>query len=113
MMAMPEKWRLSRPCYDKPHRCPGWAGGGWKYARRDLCHGGSIRTRGMDIGYEDGRPVVYGEYPGEDVWRFGHCTDCNVRTWPFALRRLDPTYWRALIQSQILRLRWKWEDRNA
>ena len=32
--------RISRPCYDKPYRCPGWAGGGMRYAKVDRCSNG-------------------------------------------------------------------------
>jgi len=71
--------RLSRTCYDKPHRCPGWAGGGWKTARTDRCDNGSIRTK------NDG-------YPGEHRSRFGHCTECNTVTWPVLTRWLDPVW---------------------
>jgi len=79
--------RLSRTCYDRPHRCPGWAGGGWKTARTDRCDNGSIRTK------NDG-------YPGEHRWRFGHCTECNTVTWPVVTRWLDPGW-----------LRWVWWER--
>lgn len=67
--------RLSRPCYDKPWRCPGWAGGGMRYARRDRCNDG--RMTGWD---------------GEQrcpAWRFHRCTTCDVITWPYVTRWLD------------------------
>lgn len=86
--------RLSRTCYDKAHRCPGWAGGGIHSAKVSRCPSGSIRTRDMRIGEEDGRRVVYGRYPSEDKWRFGHCTDCDVVTWPVITRWLDPGWLR-------------------
>lgn len=103
--------RLSRPCYDKPHRCPGWAGGGTKGSKVDRCDGGSIRTRGLAIGEEDGRRVVYGEYPGTDKWRFGHCTDCDVLTWPVALCHMfDPGWWRWELSSLRTRIEDSWDD---
>lgn len=55
--------RLSRPCYDKPHRCPGWAGGGMKYAKTERCHGGHVTAR--------------------SPWWFGRCDTCGVVTWPW------------------------------
>lgn len=83
--------RLSRPCYDKPHRCPGWAGGGMHYADDSHpCNNGSIRTRKPDP-----YPGEY-VYPATAKWRFGHCTKCDVVTWPWALRRLDPTWWKGM-----------------
>lgn len=146
--------RLSRPCYDKAHRCPGWAGGGWKSARRDRCPGGYVTTTTPDLldpaewperdctcgarirathpelghatPWEDeggspwcppkseGQPWREGHrpprdyaHPAADKWRFGRCSPsrshanedrhpghgCGVVTWPWALRRLDPTWW--------------------
>jgi hypothetical protein len=81
--------RLSRTCYDKSHRCPGWAGGGWKSARVDRCEGGYVTahrpwTSGLD---ED-----YPGHPGKHRWSFGHCNKCDVVTWPVALSWLDPTW---------------------
>lgn len=34
--------RLRRGCYDKYHRCPGWAGGGMRFPKKDVCKGGSL-----------------------------------------------------------------------
>lgn len=92
--------RLSRPCYDKPHRCPGWAGGGWKSSNdKHPCDNGSIRTR---VPKGDLTPF-WDElrYPGTDKWRFGRCVGskrkgtpgCGVVTIPWALRKLDPRWW--------------------
>jgi hypothetical protein len=86
--------RLSRPNYDKPHRCPGWSGGGWTGATGDRCEGGSIRTA-----LANDQPQRAG-YPGEHRWRFGHCTTCDIVTWPVVIRWLDPTW-----------LKWAWWDR--
>lgn len=36
------KFRIRRRCYDKSHRCPGWAGGGMRYAKVVVCEGGSL-----------------------------------------------------------------------
>ena len=91
--------RLSRPCYDKPHRCPGWAGGGWKFGKVDRCRNGSIRTS-------------TGEYPGVRRWRFGRCTKCDVVTWPYHIRLLDPSNYVMEARLRWQRLLWAWEDRN-
>lgn len=81
--------RLSRPCYDKPHRCPGWAGGGLKFPKgEDRCENGSIRTRVPMKGF----PGEF-EYPATARWHFGHCTKCDVVTWPWITRKIDPTWW--------------------
>lgn len=98
--------RLSRPCYDKPHRCPGWAGGGWKYGKTDRCeNGGSIRVRKLD---DSGHPG----HPAEFRWRFSHCTKCDVVTWPYSVRFVDPSNYVVEIKSLWQRLQWWWEDRR-
>ena len=87
--------RLSRPCYDKPHRCPGWAGGGTRSAKVSRCENGSVRTRVPEPSYPSEL-----KYPGSARWRFGHCVGnlhtgsepCGIVTWPYALRWLDPRY---------------------
>lgn len=72
--------RLSRPCYDKPRRCPGWIGGGWKWPKGDhRCDSGYI-----DFGWES-------EWW---AWHFGRCSVCDVLVLPFNFRFIDPTYWR-------------------
>ncbi len=95
--------RLSRLCYDKPHRCPGWSGGGTKGAKEYRCDNGSIRTKDLSIGEEDGRRVVYGQHPCEGQWRFGRCSNCDVITWPYITRWLDPGWWHWEF------LGWKWD----
>ena len=55
--------RISRPCYDKPHRCPGQKGGGPKYAKVLLCDGGIVH------------------YP-RSMWWFGRCELCRVLVLP-------------------------------
>jgi hypothetical protein len=73
--------RLSRPCYDKVWRCPGWAGGGMRYAVRQRCDNGTLR-----IGF------------GRKWWkfRFYHCDTCDVLVLPYVIRYVD---WRD----------WKWQ----
>lgn len=105
-MATDTTRRMSRPCYNKPHRCPGWAGGGTRGAKIDRCDGGSIRTHKRDRTF----PCEY-VYPSTAWWRFGHCTRCGVITWPFAIRWFDWRYllnWKAL---EIIRnIRWAVRD---
>lgn len=72
------RWRLSRPCYDKPWRCPGWAGGGSKLAYVQRCPGGSTTL----IDAEGWR------------WKWGFQRhDCGVIVLPLMTRWLDPTWW--------------------
>lgn len=92
--------RLSRTCYDKAHRCPGWAGGGMKYAKGgSRCDNGRIYVlptmrhlrrllRGKDW------ELDWNTHPGAHPWRFGRCTKCNVVTWPHITRLLSPSWWR-------------------
>jgi hypothetical protein len=99
------KFRLSRPCYDKPHRCPGWAGGGNRFpsekgeAKYGRCENGSIRTR-MPRGGEPGD-----DYPGIRKWHFGRCTNsqCKVVTWPWALRWIDPSWTISWVKWKLFR----------
>lgn len=84
--------RVSQPCWNKPRRCPGWAGPGWTSPVTATCPGGNIRTRPRLI-----RDAVNGDWssdhPGTNAWRFGRCDTCGRVTTPFALRRAYPTYW--------------------
>lgn len=82
--------RLSRPCYDKYHRCPGQVGGGMKYAKRQRCKGGRIV-----VDYE--RPLWR--------WRFHRCDTCGVIVLPYHSHWLDPTDWNWRVRWQLRRLR--------
>ena len=80
--------RLSRPCYDKPHRCPGWAGGGARSARVYRCtseNGGGESLRA-------GRYYERGLLP----WflRFSYHRPCRTLVLPYVVRHLDPGWWR-------------------
>lgn len=79
---------ISRPNYDKPHRCPAWSGPAFKDTDVYTCEGGSIRIPGL-TGSE--------AYPGETTTRFGRCTTCPIITLPYATRWVDPSWltWRA------------------
>lgn len=81
-----------------------------KYAKTDRCDNGRIQVAVLDPAVViDG--VTYGEptpgHPGAHPWRPGRCTTCNVITIPFALRRLDPTWWRSTIRSAIAHARYR------
>lgn len=67
---------ISRPCYDKYHRCPGWAGGGMKSGKETQCDGGYVTMH-----YKRG-------------WEFmpHRCAKCHVIVLPFYIRYLDPSY---------------------
>lgn len=80
--------RFSRPCYDKPHRCPGWVGGGWKGARVNHCPeiwDGDIRLRSgyVTIDYEK----------RSWRWKFHSCLSCHVVTLPLVVRWTDWRSW--------------------
>lgn len=73
--------KLRRTCYDRPWRCPGWAGGGWRHPRpgRDVCHGGSFAR----------------ELAAEGLWfawRWHRCPECGTVALPSVARWLDPTW---------------------
>jgi hypothetical protein len=69
--------RISRACYDKPRRCPGWAGGGLHYAKVDRCDDGYLR------GWDE---------PGRARWPT-RCPKCKVWVLPYATRWMDPSWW--------------------
>ena len=77
--------RLSRHCYDKPHRCPGWAGGGWTYSKVGRCDNGRIQ-----IDYA----------AGWWKWQFHRCTTCDVVCWPIVVQWLDYTWWRWILSRR-------------
>lgn len=79
-------FRLSRPCYDKLHRCPGWAGGGMLYPRGESrCNGGHLNL--LNASGTDHKRLL--------GWRFLRCDTCNVVTWPQVVRWLDWRWWRS------------------
>ncbi len=89
--------RISRPCYDKFHRCPGWAGAGWKYPKESTCDGGSLAA----FCYE-GRWWK---------WRFNQCQTCGIWVLPYLAHWLDPRWWTfvpTLIRRWVEWQWWKW-----
>lgn len=71
--------RFSRPCYDKFHRCPGWAGGGMRHAKRSRCDGGSL-ARVID-------------FTRRWKWRLHTCPLCGVIVLPYMVRYVDPAWY--------------------
>jgi hypothetical protein len=86
------RFRISRPCWNKPHRCPGWTGGGYKYPKNSRCDNGRISTKPRIIRIGNFEPYET-DHPGSNSWRIGKCNKCNVVTIPWALRYLDPRYY--------------------
>lgn len=78
--------RISRPCYDKYHRCPGWAGSGMKFARVDRCEGGHVQS--------DPNERLWG-------WRFHRCDTCDLIVLPYHIRWLDASWLRWWIPFAI------------
>lgn len=70
--------RLSRGCYDKFHRCPGWNGGGPHFAKRTRC---------QEVGYIQ----TYDRRAWK--WRFARCNQCDVIVWPYVTRYLSIPWW--------------------
>lgn len=85
---------LRRHCYDKFWRCPGWAGGGWRYPKVDRCDGGSLQVHGMT-----GQPVTDRWWR----WRWHRCNRCDVIAIPVITHWLDPTWWRFVLGTWIPR----------
>lgn len=96
--------RISRPCYDKMHRCPGWAGGGMRFARVERCDDGRL-VGGRDGSLFEGR-----------FWRFrfNRCDTCGVVVLPYAIRWVDPSRvrdWPYLLRNWLFDLRYRWARR--
>lgn len=80
--------RISRPCYDKFQRCPGWAGGGMKHAKKYRCENGSMAPFGGVYYKADG--TLRGKR--WRLWRFNKCPKCGVIVLPYMIRWIDPGY---------------------
>lgn len=71
--------RISRPCYNKPHRCPGWAGGGMRYAKVDRCVNGYLPD---EMCQQKFRRL-----------KMHQCEACGVFVLPLAIQYVDPLWW--------------------
>lgn len=91
--------RISRPCYDKFHRCPGWAGGGERYAKVQRCEGGHL----PDSCYE-GRLWK---------WRINRCETCGVYVLPYLVRWVDWRNWNVVVRRAARDLRYRWDARRG
>lgn len=76
--------RIRRHCYDKPHRCPGWAGGGMKHPRDGavICDSASFVNAAENMYFKRFW-----------TWRFHRCSNCGTVALPHVLRWFDPTWW--------------------
>lgn len=75
--------RISRPCYDKYWRCPGWAGGGWKFAKVNRCPTGASLARVID-------------WEKRWMWHWQQCPECKVWVMPYVFTNFAPSkiWWR-------------------
>lgn len=94
----PSRFRISRPCYDKFHRCPGWAGGGTRYARVRRCDNGHISYHNEERLYHLWK------------WRLYRCPKCRVIVLPYVTRWADWRWWRWQITHWARNVRYWLED---
>lgn len=66
--------KLSRPCYDKYWRCPGWAGGGPHRAKHTRCDGGSLIIDWQDKWWK---------------WKLHRCGKCGILVLPYHAKKLS------------------------
>lgn len=96
----PVQFRISRPCYDKFHRCPGWAGGGMRYAKVRRCDSGYIRY------FDEERTDRLWK------WRLYRCQKCRVIVLPYMTRWLDWRWLRHTVTWHIDNWRYERTYRN-
>lgn len=86
--------RIARQDYDKPHRCPGWAGSGWNFttlADDETCPNGYVAW------YD--KPFA--------KWRTNTCTKkCGTLVLPYATRYVDPSWYRMVAPVWPLEIEW-------
>ena len=78
---------------DKPHRCPGRSGSGFKYVQPHQetgCRGGHVHA------YVNGQ-IQKNEMVQDFPWHVGKCDECGVLTWPYALRLVHPGWIRHVL----------------
>lgn len=85
---------ISRPCYDKYRRCPGWAGGGWKYPQNQLCHTDYNSSGYLDVDYED----------RWWKWKTHKCPNCGVVVLPYMVRYTSPR----AVWYRLRSMLWRW-----
>ena len=84
--------RAVRKDYDKPNRCPGWSGAGFREYpwERDKPH--------CDSGSS-------GYYTDDcNIWHVHQCSVCGLRTLPFATAFVDPDWY---LRVKLPRLWWR------
>lgn len=82
-VALRGRWNISRPCYDKPRRCPGWAGGGWKSAKHFLCRDHDRYSGYLNINFKN----------RWWKWKTHRCPTCKVVVLPYVIRWTSPRSW--------------------
>lgn len=96
MVMLRGRWNISRPCYDKPRRCPGWAGGGWKHAEYVLCYEREGQSGYVSIDFEN--PWWR--------WKTHKCTSCGVVVLPYVIIWTSwRTWW---YEFKYARNSWMW-----
>ena len=91
-------FNISRPCYNKFHRCPGSAGGGIHDPRAEQCDGGYLGAHYAVPHWK---------------WRPARCPQCGVLVLPYMTRWLDPGF---LIRWKLAKIPGKlrdWRDDRA
>lgn len=88
--------RISRPCYNKFHRCPGWAGGGTHSAKVTRCEGGYLAGCYQKAGWK---------------WRLNRCGTCRIIVLPYMTRWLDAGWWKWKLLFDLVPVfaHWEWE----
>jgi hypothetical protein len=99
----PARFRVSRPCYDKMHRCPGWAGGGTRYAKVRRCDNGYINYYTTTRDSNQVKRLW--------KWRLNRCPKCRVIVLPYLVRWLDYGWWRWKISRKWRDLKYRWSNR--
>jgi hypothetical protein len=84
------------------HRCPGWAGGGLRYAKVSRCDDGRL------VGGRDGTL-----FEGRFWWlRFNRCDTCDVLVLPYAVRYVDPRWLAWEVRWTFEKLGYRIEERR-
>jgi hypothetical protein len=91
-----EGMRISLPDFDKPYRCPGWSGAGWKYNDEDWCNGTAGHTRRWSNWVHKLHPRI-----SLNLIRRTHC--CGTIVLPLWTRWFDPETWCWEAQKRQLR----------